>query len=70
VVDLVTSNEDLSTLAGLGAGLVETLSGGPYCFRPTNERFEALPEGEDRLLANPLRSLWVLSYHVAAERVN
>lgn len=75
VVDFVTSNEDLSTLAQAleAAGLVETLSGeGPFTvFAPTNEAFEALPEGElDRLLANPEELAGVLSYHVVAERVN
>lgn len=74
VVDVVTLNEDLSTLAGAleAAGLIETLSGeGPFTvFAPTNEAFNALPEGElDRLLANPEALRQVLTYHVAGEIV-
>lgn len=70
VVDVVTTNEDLSTLAQAltAAGLVETLSGaGPFTvFAPTNEAFAALPEGElERLLANPEELARVLSYHFA-----
>lgn len=48
VVEVVTGNADLSTLASAleAAGLVEALSGeGPSTvFAPTNEAFEALPE--------------------------
>lgn len=74
VVDLVSSNEDLSTLGeALGAaGLLETLSGeGPFTvLAPTNEAFEALPEGElERLLGNPEELAEVLSYHVTEGRV-
>ena len=45
---------------------------GPFTiFAPTNEAFEALPEGElNRLLADPEGLAEVLSYHVVAERVN
>jgi len=55
VVDLVTRNEDLSTLARLEAADCGNPVGRAfYCLRPTNKAFEALPEGElDRLLANP-----------------
>lgn len=75
VVDVVTENEDLSTLAQAleAAGLVETLSSeGPFTvFAPTNEAFAALPEGElERLLANPEELAQILSYHVAAEVLN
>ena len=49
IVDIAASNEDFSTLvtAVTEAGLVETLSGdGPFTvFAPTNEAFDALPEG-------------------------
>lgn len=74
VVDLVSSNENLSTLAeALGAaGPLETLSGeGPFTvFAPTNEAFGALPEGElERLLGDPEALAEVLSYHVAEGRV-
>jgi uncharacterized surface protein with fasciclin (FAS1) repeats len=74
VVDLVASNEDLSTLARVlgAAGLLETLAGeGPLTvFAPTNEAFEALPEGElERLLGNPEELAEVLSYHVTEGRV-
>ncbi len=75
VVDAVSANEDLSTLAEAleAAGLVETLTGeGPFTvFAPTNEAFAALPEGElERLLASPDELAQILNYHVVAERVN
>lgn len=75
IVDLAVGNEDLSTLvtAVEEAGLVETLSGeGPYTvFAPTNEAFEALPEGTlDDLLADPEGALTdVLTYHVVEGEV-
>lgn len=74
VVDVVTANEDFSTLAEAlaVAGLVQTLSGeGPFTvFAPTNDAFAALPEGElDRLLADPETLRQVLSYHVVPERL-
>jgi len=74
VVDVVTANESLSTLAQAleAAGLVETLSGeGPFTvFAPSNEAFGALPEGElERLLANPDELRQVLAYHVVGEEV-
>lgn len=75
IVDLAAGNEDLSTLvtAVEEAGLVETLSGeGPYTvFAPTNEAFEALPEGTlDDLLADPEGALTdVLTYHVVEGEV-
>ncbi len=75
VVDVVTANEDLSTLAQAleVAGLVEALSGeGPFTlFAPTNEAFKALPDGGlERLLASPDELVQVLNYHVVAEAVN
>lgn len=75
IVDLAVGNEDLSTLvtAVEEVGLVETLSGeGPYTvFAPTNEAFEALPEGTlDDLLADPEGALTdVLTYHVVEGEV-
>jgi uncharacterized surface protein with fasciclin (FAS1) repeats len=74
VVDVVTADEDLGTLARAleAAGLLETFSGdGPFTvFAPTDEAFAALPEGElDRLLANPEELRQVLTYHVAGEVV-
>jgi len=75
VVDVVNANEDLSTLAeALGAaGLAETLSGaGPFTlFAPTNEAFEALPEGElERLLTDSEALAQILQDHVAGEVLN
>lgn len=74
VVEVITENDDLSTLASAleAAGLAEALSGGgPFTvFAPTNEAFEALPEGElERLLASPDELAQVLSYHVVSERL-
>ena len=74
VADVVTGNDDLSTLASAleAAGLAETLSGeGPFTvFAPTDEAFAAMPEGElERLLASPDELAQVLSYHVVAERL-
>lgn len=74
VADVVSANEELSTLASAleAAGLAEALSGeGPYTvFAPTNEAFEALPEGElERLLAAPDELARILSYHVVADRL-
>lgn len=74
VVEVVTGNEDLSTLSSAleAAGLAETLAGeGPYTvFAPTNEAFEGLPEGElERLLAAPDDLARVLRYHVVPGRL-
>lgn len=76
IVDVAGSTEDLSTLvtAVEAAGLTETLSGeGPYTvFAPTNEAFEALPEGVlDALLepANQEALTAVLTYHVVPGEV-
>lgn len=71
IVDVASANEDFSTLvtAVQAADLVDTLSSeGPFTvFAPTNEAFEALPEGVlDALLleenVDVLTS--ILTYHV------
>ena len=69
IVDIAVADEQFSTLvtALTEAGLVETLSGGEYTvFAPTNDAFDALPEGTlDTLLADPEGQLTdVLTYHV------
>lgn len=76
IVELAQSQESLSTLvqAVQAAGLVETLSGeGPFTvFAPTNEAFDALPEGTlDNLLKpeNQDQLKAVLTYHVVASEV-
>ena len=76
IVDIAASDDDFSTLvtAVEAAGLVETLSGdGPFTvFAPTNEAFEALPEGTlDTLLADPTGALTdVLQLHVISGEVD
>ncbi len=76
IVALAASNDDLSTLvtAVKAAGLAETLQGdGPFTvFAPTNEAFEALPEGLlDELLKpeNKEKLVKVLTYHVIPSEV-
>lgn len=76
VVDVAAGNESFSTLVQAieAAGLTETLStGGPYTvFAPTNEAFEALPEGAlDQLLQpeNQEALTQVLTYHVLPQEV-
>lgn len=74
IVELAQGNENLSTLvtAVQAADLVDTLSGeGPYTvFAPTNEAFEALPDGAlDALLADQERLRAVLTYHVVSGEV-
>lgn len=71
IVALAQGNEDLSTLvqAVTAADLVETLQGeGPFTvFAPTNEAFEALPDGTlDSLLEpeNKDQLTEILTYHV------
>lgn len=70
IVDIAAGNEDFSTLvtAVTEAELVETLSGeGPFTvFAPTNEAFDALPEGTlETLLEDPTGDLaGILTYHV------
>jgi transforming growth factor-beta-induced protein len=70
IVDIALADEDFSTLVTAleAAGLVEALQGdGPFTvFAPTNEAFEALPEGAlEGLLADPEVLTDVLLYHVS-----
>ena len=70
IVDIALSDENFSTLVAAleAAGLVEALQGeGPFTvFAPTNEAFEALPEGAlEALVADPEALTDVLLYHVA-----
>ncbi|MEM0929408.1 MAG: fasciclin domain-containing protein [Pseudomonadota bacterium] len=76
IVGVAAGNDDFSTLvaAVTAADLVETLSGdGPFTvFAPTNDAFDALPDGTVEMLleeenAPALRS--VLTYHVVAGKV-
>jgi uncharacterized surface protein with fasciclin (FAS1) repeats len=76
IVELAAGTESLSTLvtAVKAAGLVETLSGnGPFTvFAPTNEAFEALPEGTLESLLKPENKdqlVAVLTYHVISAKV-
>ncbi|MGJ3236342.1 fasciclin domain-containing protein [Marivirga sp.] len=76
IVELAAGTESLSTLvtAVKAAGLVETLSGnGPFTvFAPTNEAFEALPEGTLESLLKPENKdqlVAVLTYHVIGAEV-
>jgi uncharacterized surface protein with fasciclin (FAS1) repeats len=71
IAELAGSTENLSTLASAveAAGLAETLGGeGPFTvFAPTNEAFDALPEGTlDTLLEeeNQAQLEGILTYHV------
>ena len=69
IVETAQNTDGFSTLvtAVQEAGLAETLNGeGPFTvFAPTDEAFEALPEGAlDELLANPEELSSVLTYHV------
>jgi uncharacterized surface protein with fasciclin (FAS1) repeats len=76
IVALAIDTDALSTLVAAvkAAGLVETLQGeGPFTvFAPTNEAFEALPEGTlDDLLKpeNKEKLASILTYHVVAGKV-
>lgn len=76
IVDLAVSTDFLSTLvAAVKAGdLVETLQGdGPFTvFAPTNEAFNALPEGTLESLLKPENKdklIAILTYHVVAGEV-
>jgi uncharacterized surface protein with fasciclin (FAS1) repeats len=76
VADLAASDESFSTLSAAieAAGLTETLSGeGPYTvFAPTNEAFDALPEGTLEQLLLPENQdvlTQVLTYHVVSEEL-
>ena len=76
IVDVASAGEDFTTLVAAvdAAGLVETLSGeGPFTvFAPTNEAFDALPEGVlDALLLpeNEAVLTSILTYHVVPGEV-
>jgi len=76
IVEVAIGNESFSTLvtAITAAGLGDALSGeGPFTvFAPTNEAFEALPEGllEKLLLPENKEVLaTILKYHVVAAKV-
>jgi uncharacterized surface protein with fasciclin (FAS1) repeats len=76
IVEVASANEDFETLvaAVTAAGLAETLSGeGPFTvFAPTDEAFEALPEGVlDALLLpeNKDALTSILTYHVVSGEV-
>jgi uncharacterized surface protein with fasciclin (FAS1) repeats len=74
IVDVAAAAGQFETLltAVEAAGLAETLrSGGPFTvFAPTDEAFEALPEGTlDGLLADTEKLRSVLTYHVVEGRV-
>ncbi|HYN57788.1 MAG TPA: fasciclin domain-containing protein [Motilibacterales bacterium] len=76
IVDVAAANDDFETLvaAVTAAGLAETLSGeGPFTvFAPTDDAFDALPEGVlDALLLpeNKDALTSILTYHVVAGEV-
>lgn len=76
IVEVLASSDEYSTLAQAVevAGLSETLSGeGPFTiFAPTNDAFDALPDGLlDSLLAPESRDrlIRILSYHVLDGKV-
>ena len=76
IVDVASGNPDFSTLVAAvqAADLVETLSGeGPFTvFAPTNEAFDALPEGVlDKLLLPENKEVLadILTYHVVAGEI-
>lgn len=75
IVDTAVAAGDFTTLTTAleAAGLDETLRGeGPFTvFAPTDEAFDALPEGTvDELLADPSGDLTdILEYHVVAGEV-
>lgn len=76
IVEVASANEDFETLvaAVTAAGLAETLSGeGPFTvFAPTDEAFDALPEGvlEALLLPENKDALTsILTYHVVSGEV-
>lgn len=76
IVELASDTEALSTLVAAieAAGLVETLQGdGPFTvFAPTNEAFDALPEGTLESLLQPENRdmlIEILTYHVVPGKV-
>lgn len=71
IVEIASDTDELSTLVAAveAAGLVETLQGdGPFTvFAPTNEAFDALPDGTlESLLLEENREMLIdiLTYHV------
>lgn len=72
--DVLVNDDRFSTLRDLisDAGLTETLTGGEFTiFAPTNEAFDALPEGTLAILsANPDALRAILTYHVVAGRLS
>ena len=75
IVDVASSEASFSTLvtALQAAALVDTLNGeGPFTvLAPTNEAFDALPEGAlEALLADPEQLAEVLTLHVVAGKAN
>jgi len=76
IVELAVETESLSTLVAAieAAGLAETLQGdGPFTvFAPTNEAFDALPEGTLESLLEPENRdmlIEILTYHVVPGKV-
>ncbi|MFO7846726.1 MAG: fasciclin domain-containing protein [Balneolaceae bacterium] len=76
IVEVASDTESLSTLVAAieAAGLVETLSGdGPFTvFAPTNEAFDALPDGTLDTLLDPENQdmlIDILTYHVVPGEV-
>ena len=74
VVDIIVGSEDHNTLetAVIAAGLVDALSGeGPFTvFAPTDDAFDALPEGTlDAVLADMDLLTSILTHHVASGSV-
>lgn len=73
VYDVLATDDRFSTLRDLlsDAGLTETLTSGEYTiFAPTNEAFDALPEGVLTAIASDPEALkQVLLYHVVQGRV-
>ncbi len=71
--DVLAADDRFSTLRDLlsDAGLTETLTDGEYTiFAPTNEAFDALPEGVLTAIASDPEALkQVLQYHVVQGRV-
>ena len=76
IVDIASETDALSTLVAAveAAGLVETLKGdGPFTvFAPTNDAFDALPDGTlESLLLEENREMLIeiLTYHVVPGKV-
>ncbi len=76
IVEIASANEDFETLvaAVTAADLAETLSGdGPFTvFAPTDDAFDALPEGLVDALVKPENKETlqkILTYHVAAAKL-